>query len=243
MSLPLFLFCGGPALYDDGRPKPLMQVGDGCSLLALYLQHLQRRPCPPVSVTLLCDEDQVDLYFAELAALSVSLPLRVRPCGPRASTLEKFEYALREQIDTQAVLRFGYPDIFYFGQEDEPAPGQLAQELVHISAAALSSRFPRLVIDVFTSRIKSISNHSAAVPANPMHVFGGDLWGRVDVLRALCLEFRGQASNLQASLEYDLFFWMINHKKLRCVILHGQRLWVDSLRDVHRLQQITGELL
>jgi hypothetical protein len=227
-------------MYGLGRPKPLMQVDGGRSLLAHCLEHLQRRPSPPSAVTLLCDEGQQEAYAAELAALACELPVGVLACGPQASTMEKFEIALRAQADGQAVLRFGYPDIFYFGQDVEPASSDLAQGLVHISAAALSSRFPRLVIDVYTGRIKSISNHSAAVPANPMHVFGGDLWGQVDALRALCAQFRDQGQQSGASLEHDFFFWLTNHQKLRCVMLHGERLWVDSLRDVHRLLQSAG---
>lgn len=241
MSTPLFLFCGGPAIYGQGRPKPLMQVDGGRSLLAYCLAHLQRRADAPASVTLLCDEGQQQAYAAELAGMDPGLPVRIQPCGPQASTLEKFEAALYAQVDARAVLRFGYPDIFYFGQEAEPAPTELAEDAVHISAAALSSRFPRLVIDVYTRQIKGISNHSAPVPANPMHVFGGDLWGRADLLRTLCGQFRAQCAVARPSLEHDFFFWLINHQKMRCVMLHGERLWVDSLRDVHRLLQSTGE--
>ncbi len=242
MNTPLFLFCGGPAIYDESNPKPLMRIKHRRSLLAYFLEHLERRPSPPASVTLLCDEGQQDAYGAMLASEKKNLPIFIQTCGPRASTLEKFECALANQIDQRAVVRFGYPDIFYFGQEADPDPSTLTQGLVTISAVALSSRFPRLIIDSYTSCVRSISKHNAVVPANPMHVFGGDVWGQVDVLSTLCSLHRAQTANPQPSLEYDFFFWLINQQKLRFTMLYGDHLRIDSLRDVSRLLQVTGEL-
>ena len=241
MRTPLYLFCGGPGIYGQRRPKPLMRIDGGCSLLKYFLQHLQSSSSPPVSVTLLCDEGQEEAFFNELKSIESDLPVRVLACGPKASTLEKFECALRDQVDAQALLRFGYPDVFHMGTEVEPASVNLVEGLAYISAAPLSSRFPRLVVDVYTGNIKSISNHKATVPANPMFVFGGDLWGRVDVMRTLCEQFRAENLNPAPTLEHDFFFWLINHQKLRCVMLFGERLWVDSLRDVHRLLQTAQE--
>jgi hypothetical protein len=45
------------------------------------------------------------------------------------------------------------------------------------------------------------------------------------------------------SLEYDFFFWLINQSKLNCVILNGDRLWVDSQRDLQQLVTKTQDLL
>lgn len=66
--------------------------------------------------------------------------------------------------------------------------GSIVRGFVCISAASLSSRFTCLVIHVYTQQIKRISHYTAAVAANPMHVFGVDLWGRAGSLRdAHCL--------------------------------------------------------
>lgn len=113
---------------------------------------------------------------------------------------------------------------------------------MHISAAALTSRFPRLIVDLYNNKIKGISNYSSHVPANPLHVFGGDLWGRLDQLQLLAEEFRLQSNAPSPSLEYDFFFWLINHNKMRCVMLHGERLWIDSVRDINKLLTRTGDL-
>jgi hypothetical protein len=40
-----------------------------------------------------------------------------------------------------------------------------------------------LVIHVYTQQIKRVSDYTAAVAANPMHVLGVDLWGWAGSLR------------------------------------------------------------
>jgi hypothetical protein len=221
-----------------------MKIREGCSLLVHFLLFLKlHRPTMPASVTLLCDAGQEAALEAEVRGLSYPVPIDVQACGPAASTLGKFSHALRGIVDRSALVQFGYPDIFFFDGYSEPPEEALQSEAsVHISAAALTSRFPRLIVDVYNNRIKGISNYSSPVPANPLHVFGGDLWGRVDQLQALVEEFRSEATAPSPSLEYDFFFWLINHDRMRCVMLHGERMWIDSLRDVNQLLARTGDL-
>jgi hypothetical protein len=243
MNLPLYLFCGGPAYDGEGRPKPLMKIRAGRSLLVHFLLYLkQHRATLPASVTLLCDDGQEAAFQAELAGLTYPVPVRIQACGKQANTFEKFLLALREAPDSSAAVQFGYPDIFFDGFSEPQQEALASDASVHISAAALTSRFPRLIVDVYNNKIKGISNYSSPVPANPLHVFGGDLWGRVDQLRLLADEFRSQAGVPSPSLEYDFFFWLINHDKMRCVMLHGARLWIDSIRDVNQLLARTGDL-
>jgi hypothetical protein len=243
MNIPLFLFCGGPAHDTEGRPKPLMKIREGRSLLVHFLLYLKlHRPSMPASVTLLCDDGQEAAMQAEVDGLSYPVPIHIQACGPHANTFEKFSQALRKTADREAVVQFGYPDIF-FDEFSEPNQEALESDAsVHISAAALTSRFPRLIVDVYNNKIKGISNYSSPVPANPLHVFGGDLWGRVDQLQVLVEEFRLQAAVSSPSLEYDFFFWLINHDKMQCVMLHGERLWIDSVRDVNQLLTRTGDV-
>jgi hypothetical protein len=194
MNIPLFLFCGGPAIDGEGRPKPLMKVREGRSLNVHFLHYLQcRRPSMPASVTMLCDEGQEVAFEAELTDLSYPMPIFIQGCGPHASTFEKFEQALCKMDDNKALVQFGYPDIFFFDEFSEPKYEALgSQSSVYISATAITSRFPRLIVDVYNNSIRGISNYRSQVPANPLHVFGGDLWGRVDVLQLLSKELRSQ---------------------------------------------------
>lgn len=243
MNAPLFLFCGGPAYDSEGRPKPLIKIREGRSLLVHFLLYMQRhRPSMPASVTLLCDDGQEAALRAEVESLAYPVPIHIQPCGPHANTFEKLLHALRTIVDRQSPVQFGYPDIF-FDEFSEPTRDALNSDAsVYISAAALTSRFPRLIVDVYNNKIKGISNYSSPVPANPLHVFGGDLWGRADQLLALVEEFRAEERAPSPSLEYDFFFWLINHNKMNCVMLHGKRMWIDSIRDINLLLARTGDL-
>lgn len=244
MNIPLYLFCGGPAYDGAGLSKPLIKIREGRSLLVHFLLHLkQRRLSLPGDVILLCDDGQEAAFRAELQDFFYPVPIHIQSCGQQANTFEKFLRALREATDRKSLVQFGYPDIFFFDEFPEPKQQALESDSsVHISVAELTSRFPRLIVDVYNNKIKGISNYSSPVPANPLKVFGGDIWGRVDHLQALTEEFRSQAGMPSPSLEYDFFFWLINHDKMRCVIQHGERLWIDSIRDINQLWARTGDI-
>lgn len=237
MNIPLFLFCGGRSIDVEGRPKPLMKVRESRSLLVFYLNYLERhRPTMPSHITLLCDAGQEAAFQEELRGLSYPVSIQVQACGSEASTFEKLESALHKIEDKKAVVQFSYPDIFSFNGYSAPKREDLElNNIIHISAATLISRFPRLILDVYKNEIRGISNYSSPVPANPHYVFGGDLWAQAHELLILIREFKSQREGLRPSLEYDFFFWLINQKKMRCVILHGERLWVDSVREVQQL--------
>lgn len=237
MSIPLFLFCGGVAIDSEGHPKPLIKVKDGLTLIRQFLNYLKNsRASDLEDVTLLCDSGQEDAFLAELDGLSFPFSVHVQKCGAQASTFEKFEFALRTLKDKNSCVHFGYPDIFFFGEYNDPTVDQLeANDYVYISAAPLTSRFPRLIIDVYKNQIRGISDYNSPVPANPMHVFGGDLWGKVHKVAALVNEFRSTTKIPNPSLEYDFFYWLVNKNITRCVIQHGERIWVDSIRDTHKL--------
>ena len=244
MNIPLYLFCGGPAHDSAGLPKPLIKIREGRSLLVQFLLHLKhRRPSLPEDLTLLCDDGQEAAFRAELKDFSFPVPIHIRSCGEQANTFQKFSRALLEAPDRKSLVQFGYPDIFFFDEFPEPHRQALESDSsVYISVVELTSRFPRLIVDVYNNKIKGISNYSSLVPANPLNVFGGDLWGRVDRLQSLTEEFRSQAGMPSPSLEYDFFFWLINHDKMRCVIQHGERLWIDSIRDINQLLARTEDI-
>lgn len=244
MNAPLYLFCGGPAHDGEGRPKPLMKIIDGRSLIVHFLFYLKdRRPTLPKTVTLLCDDGQEEALRSELIGLSYSVPIHILACGKNANTFEKFSKALLATTDSKEIVQFGYPDIFFFDEFREPAKQTIDLDAtVHISAAALTSRFPRLAVDPYNNNVKGISNYSSLVPANPLYVFGGDIWGRVDHLKKLINEFQSQEKLTSPSLEYDFFFWLVNHNKMRSVIQHGERLWIDSIRDINHLLVKTGDI-
>lgn len=244
MNMPLFLFCGGTSAYGKNIPKPLMKVRDGKTLLVYFLNHIQRyRTSMPSNITLLCDTGQEDAFKAELSDFSYPIPISIQACGHQTSTFEKLTFALRKKNGNGAPIQFGYPDIFSFEKlAGPPSEALMSESSIYISAAPLTSRFPRLIIDVYSNKINGISNYQSPVPANPMFVFGGDMWGRADQMLELSEAFLAQTPKDLPSLEYDFYFWLINLNKINCQQLHGQRLWIDSNRDVNLLLAKTGEI-
>lgn len=237
MSTHLFLFCGGAAVDEQSRPKPLMKIREGRSLLVHFLYHLEKyRAKLPASITLLCDNGQEKAFETEAGNIDYPVPIHILACGSQASTFEKFEKALHEAKENKDLVQFGYPDIFFFGEHSDPE-GKLPESEpgIYISVTTLTSRFPRLIVDVYNNEIKGISNYSSAIPANPLHIFGGDLWGRTTELLKLVSEFKSQTDLGSPSLEYDFFFWLINHMKTRCLLLYGEWMEIDSIRDIRRL--------
>lgn len=244
MSNPIYLFCGGPAIDNEGRPKPLMKISEDRSLLVHFLLYLKHnRQVMPASVTLLCDDPQKEFIKADLSNLSYPVPIHILACGQQPNTFEKLCCALNANTDRKGLVQFGYPDIFSFDEFMEPKEDAITLDpSVHISVAALTSRFPRLIVDLYSNKVRGISNYSSPVPSNPLHVFGGDLWGRIDQLIQLIEEFRHQAPTPTPNLEYDFFFWLINNDKMHSVMLYGERLLVDSIRDVSQLLARTGHI-
>jgi len=237
MKRDFFLFCGGPAIYDNNHPKPLMTIRPGESLIRVYLKFLlDRHPSKTERLTLLCDDEHKDLIRKDLESFDCKVPLGVVSCGSKSTTLTKLEFALSTVTDPSKFLEFTYPDIFFFGDCREPFSDELkTNPLVCISASPLTSRFPRLIIDEYKNIVRGISNYSSPVPANPHFVFGGNLWGQADGLRSLVRDFKLQADLPNPSLEFDFFFWLINQKKMKCALSHGERILVDSSRDVRLL--------
>jgi NDP-sugar pyrophosphorylase family protein len=235
-NINLFLFCGGLAIDSAGGPKPLMKINNSKSLIKHYLEHLSSNETPPETITILCDIGQRDIFLLELSKFKFSVPIKILECNIGSSTFDKFLTALEHHEGEKSIMHFSYPDIFFFGDTPQVEKfNKVLNEGVAISVAALTSRFPRLIVDIYNNQIKGISDHTSAMPANPLHVFGGDIWGRVDVLKRLSKDFLSDTSVLKPTLEYDMFFWLINREQVSSVMLYGDWLLVDSDRDVRRL--------
>ena len=242
MNYSNFIFCGGPAIYDKGRPKSLMKIREGKSLLVHYLIYLElNTKIMPTKVYLLCDDKQESLIKADIKNITYPVPIEIIPCGKQPNTFEKFCRALNLKKSSEELVRFGYPDIFLFDELTEVNINDFrSNKLICISATPLTSRFPRLIIDVYNNKVKGISNYTSPVPANPLYVFGGDLWGSTSCFINLVKDFQLYTKIVSPSLEYDFFFWLINHNKMNCIILHGKILRIDSLRDINELKNKTA---
>ena len=244
MNHSLFLFCGGPSIYEGKKPKPLMTVLHSAPLLIHFLKYLINcRKDIPNSITLLCDDGQESLFSNALEGFIYPTKISIVACGKHSSTFEKFEKALTCSPKKDSLLHFCYPDIFFLGEHLSPFHNHQTNSntSLYISTAPLISRFPRLIVDIFNNHIKGISNYRSLVPANPMHVFGGDIWGQADLLIKLIHEFKSNSYVTAPSLEYDFFFWLINRNNIECVMQYGEMVWIDSAHDFQNLLVRMGD--
>jgi hypothetical protein len=230
MSRALALFCGGPPVYS-GAPKPLQTLPTGETLLERFLRHVE--PRVPTDVVILCDAAFAADYEAVAARLAYSAALRVHACTDGSTTLTKLSEFLDSGYPAERVVEFSYPDVFVAGGIATPADDdpRLADG-VFISFTPIFSRFPRLVVDAYDGEVKGISNHSSPVPANPLHVFGGHLIARVGVIKSLLEAFQAEAMLPSPSLEFDMFYWLINTSRMHAMAIGGRWVQADSQREI-----------
>lgn len=236
MTPKMFLFCGGSTSVDDKAPKPLMKIRGEQTLIRYFLDHVQDNYLhQPETIYVLCDTDQVPFYKSELKFSGQSFNLEICACGQTTSTYQKFSWAIENICESKELLHFTYPDIFHSCQSFQKQLYFTPRDLISISATTFSSRFPRLFINPLTNELRGISNYVSPVPANPMHIFAGDLFGNSDLFSALLSEFKNVSTLISPSLEFDFFFWLINNQRAHPVLLKQERFWVDSIRDFERL--------
>tara|TARA_B100000989_G_scaffold2743_2_gene1927 strand:- start:362 stop:1111 length:750 start_codon:yes stop_codon:yes gene_type:complete len=238
MKFTLCLFCGGNSNNDSELPKPLSQIIENKTLLRYYLSYLRFLQTSRYDqILLLCEDKQIPMFKKEINNFKYHTNLEVLGCGRKTSTFEKMRIALNV-VETQdhPFMHFSYPDIFSFDNNDEMTDEWLdLSNSITISAAPLTSRFPRLQVNVYENQVKGISNYTSPIPANPLHIFGGDIWVKTEILEKLLKEFDAENQISNPSLEYDFLFWAINKNILKSKMLSSERILVDSIRDIQKL--------
>lgn len=235
MKRELVLFCGGPAIFGDGVPKPLLPVQADRSLIEHYLGQVD--PSQYVSVTLLVERAHVEPFRAAIARASPTVPSRLLVIDDGASTLRKLQAFTTTDLGPNRVLEFSYPDLFFDGDPgfDRLDP-QVLEHQVLISQIPVNSRFPRLMIDEYSGEVRGISRHVSAVPANPYYIFGGHLLALPERLRVLLEDFGAEYDLAVASLEFDFLSWLINRDLVIAHPLYGRMIHADTPRDLLQLQ-------
>ncbi|SOJ54917.1 hypothetical protein MSIMFB_02408 [Mycobacterium simulans] len=230
MSQALVLFCGGPPIYS-GVPKPLQTLPTGETLLERFLHHVE--PRVPRDVVILCDSAFTAEYEAVAARLAYSAALRVHACTDGSTTLTKLSEFLDSGYPADRVVELSYPDVFVAGDIATPADDDpRLVDGVFISYTPIFSRFPRLVVDAYDGEVKGISNHTSPVPANPLHVFGGHLVAGVGVIKSLLEAFLAETMLPSPSLEFDMFYWLINTSRMHTMAIGGRWVQADSPREI-----------
>ena len=228
----LILFSGGPAIYEGNVPKPLQVVSGGKTLLELYLGQDYINVFD--SINICCESDYANA-FEELLGQFNQFDISLSLTPPQSTTLEKLASYLSAGGGIEKNLMCTYPDIFYFGADlPELNDSDLTGRCV-ISVRPLESRLPRLMIDPYSGKAKSISMHHSPNPANPTYMFGGHLLAHSDLLARALHQFSVGIEESRPLLEFDFLSWMISRNLVATSILRGEWVQCDTPRDQKRL--------
>lgn len=236
MSDILALFCGGPSLYS-GVPKPLQILDSGNTLLEHYLRNIE--PIAPREVILLADRFFIKSYNSFIEGFAYTRTIRTFPCHDGSTTLMKLSEFLASDHPEDLRLVFSYPDIFTTcdAMSANLTEGEFS-DTVFVSFAPIVSRFPRFIVNPYNLDIQGISAHTSLVPANPIHVFGGHLVARSGVISSLVTTFLSNQELCTASLEFDMFSWLINKSRIKGVQLYGDWIQADSIRQLNAIANL-----
>lgn len=237
MNDALVLFCGGPSIYG-GAPKPLQKLRTGETLIERYLSYV--KPHVPSEIVLLVDQAFEADYQAMLMDFKYPAEITTFACADNSTTLTKLQAFLKSGYPAERTVMFSYPDIFVIGEIDlQVATDARLADSVFISFTPVVSRFPRLVVDAYDNTVKGISYHTSPMPANPLHVFGGHLLARAGLMNSLVDTFLAEVDLPAPSLEFDMFFWLINTLRMHSMPIYGRWIQVDSPREVETVISLT----
>ncbi len=225
----LVLFCGGDPIYPTGVPKPLQEVRRGQTLLELYLDTANATGYEEIVV--LCESRFAEAFRDIAERTHTAGELTIRETSDGSTTLTKLLAYLEECPNSESPIVWTYPDIFYFGSLSPPIGTEWRDEAV-ISLRPIASRFPRIVMDPFALKIRSISRRQSSVPANPAHLFGGHLIASPAFLSSFLGDALSQVREAEPSLEFDVFSWMISRGLVNALPLQEAWLKTDGPRDL-----------
>ena len=229
----LVLFCGGPTIYPGTVPKPLQVMASGRTLLEWYLS----TPFTAAfqSVVLLCEDHNFEQFKRLTGTLESQRDMQVVSTPEGSTTLAKLQNYV-EESKGDATLTCTYPDIFFAGTYRAPGRDYDWDHRITLGIRPLSSRFPTLMVDPYSGLVQSITYHHPAVPANPVHIFGGMLIAKAATLSRLLAEFRDYNSGRRATLEFETFGWMINLGIADSTLLEGHWFQADGPRQIEEIK-------
>jgi hypothetical protein len=224
----LALFCGGPAIYGGGLPKPLQPAGGGRTLLELY----SRTPLfLEAEVVYLLVENTYVEAFSEVAR-KLSGDIRLVASENQSSTLAKLKGFCSSYQGKNERMVFSYPDIFYFDslQLDQDTPSQS----ITLTSRVSSSRFPRFFVQNYVSKISSIGSPWSRSDTNRNLIFGGHLIAQPSTLIGAVEQIPGNTKDLV--LEEAGFRSFVNSHEVHHIELFGDWFLADSVRDLQRIE-------
>jgi len=232
----LVLFCGGPAIYGKGVPKPLMLLSTGETLLGLFSKMPVFRNASSVELLV---EDQFESDFAKEAE-SLGPHVKLQMSRDFSSTGEKLRDYCRNSAEPDTMTLFSYPDVFFFGEICSDFFTD--DDKVWLSSRSALSRFPRFFPEPYGPRLLSISGPGEKQGSNRVLMFGGHIVAKPEILvQPLDSWIDGLDSESQI-LEEQGFSSFVRSGLAAHFELLGSWLQADSPRDLVRIASQVDQL-
>lgn len=216
----IFIFCGGPRLYND-LSKGFYNFDYKEPLLVINYRNLKNSY---KNIIYLINEDDEDSFNT----LKKDFNLVQAECitfNPKSTTLEKAVETF-EHYKNQNSLNFSYVDIL----SEESFWDIKPCDLTTIKIVPFRSRFPKITLDPFTNKVKGVTMYNSRVPANKSYIFAGFCQiNKSHVIELLNSEFSDKG---QVDLEVKLFDQLSLKNKLVAVPYYKKWLHIDSKRDL-----------
>ncbi len=232
----LILFGGGSICGDKSFPKPLKFINTSKRMIEAYIHHLSDRFEKIDEIIILCDDDQHNQYENIFAKNDIKYNCTILTCGNNSTTFEKFVSFINSERCCGNLL-FTYPDIFVFEIENSVHKYVLKNESIGMTIHPVVSRFPQVFVNFFSDEVSSVSSLSSKYPANVSYIFAGELFGQAEQFHRYLSEFLHFKNQGRTELETDFLHFLGNRNVLKYILSSGERLWIDSDRDISNLNK------
>ena len=231
----LVLFCGGPAIYGSGVPKPLKVLTDGETLLELFSKSDVFQKASSVDLLV---EREFEYAFAKESE-KLGPKVRVRASENCSSTGLKLKQFCEESSEPHTLTLFSYPDVFFFG--DLGSDFSTNEDKIWLSSRSVLSRFPRFFPEPYGSRLLSISGPREKEGSNRVLMFGGHIVAKPSILGP---ELDSWFKNIYTKgeiLEEQGFSYFVRSGLAAHFELLGSWFQADSSRDIVRIASHIAE--
>ena len=213
----LILFCGGkPHELYGNKPKPLFVAFNGVSIISKFLSSMAIGDYQ--EIVLLVEES----YGEEYRGLTKEFGVTIFECKDGSTTYEKALLYASSEDSSDAVLYLTYPDIFA-----EDSFYRECQEN-SVTIVPVRSRFPSVIREPFSTKLKGISYTRPKLPANPSYIYGGLLVISQSTLRLNMAGYTGEKN-----FELEFLNYLATKEILDAVIYYGRWATADGARDIN----------
>ncbi len=236
----LVLFCGGEAIYQNKKPKPLDLMPNSLSVLENYLRqkHLEIIP----KITILAEEEFYVEIKEKIESSNDNLrEISVLSVPNESSTFSKTKRFLSQISTIEDTILFTYPDIFYFGSWANLLSSEDLNSGMRISGLFLQSRFPEITFNPYVGRVLSITLRTKRIPANASTIYAGHFIARREDLESSINLFESEHKDItNASLEGDFFKFLVSAGKLHVCLLEEAWIKADSMKEMVQIIELLG---